>query len=255
MVGTRIPSFRTTAGITQKQLADLVKTSEQQIHLIETGKQPVPFGLAVKICSALDEPMESVFPCIKKPAGKLRMAMDMDSSEWTFGYRLRGGSTGTLPISGTEKDRLFEAVQRFEIGPFVVFDSEGSTIVLNINHLIFCHFLSNPPSRMHPKQAHFRKVKVWTADSSEPFLFEVNADEHDRDNLEELGQFEVLLFTAEHASGEANVMFYFKDIDGKEAFFRASEVAMIQIPLWVLEADLFEIAYEQASESSLKDIA
>jgi DNA-binding XRE family transcriptional regulator len=255
MAGTRIPSFRTKAGITQKQLADLVKTSEQQIHLIEMGKQSVPFGLAVRICSALNEPMEAVFSCIKRPLEKLRMAVDMDPSEWTFGYRLRGGSTGSFPISGTGKDRLFGAVERFEIGPFVVFDSEGSTIVLNIDHLTYCHFLPNPPSRMHPERAHFNTVKVCIADSSEPFLFEVNADEHDRDDLEELGQFEDLIFTAEHASGEANVMFYFKDIEGKEAFFRASEIAMIQIPLWVLEADLFEIAYDQAGESSLKGIA
>ena len=93
------------------------------------------------------------------------------------------------------------------------------------------------------------------ADSSEPFLFEVNADEHNPDDLEELGQFEEMVFTAEHASGEANAMFYFKDIEGKEVFFRASEVVMIQIPLWVLEADLFEIAYDQVDVSSLKGIA
>ena len=253
MAGTNILSFRTKAGITQKQLADLVKTSEQQIHLIETGEQSVPFGLAVKICSALNEPMESVFPCTKKPL--LGTAVDMDPIEWTFGYRLRGGSTGSLPISGTEKDRLFGAVQQLEIDSFVVFDSQKSTIVLNMNHLIFCHFLSNPSNRMHPGRARLNEVKVCMADSSEPFLFEVNADEHNPDDLEELGQFEEMVFMAEHASGEANAMFYFKDIEGKEVFFRASEVVMIQIPLWVLEADLFEIAYDQVDVSSLKGIA
>ena len=162
----------------------------------------------------------------------------MDPTEWTFSYRLRGGAMGSLPIRSTEKDRLFDALERLEIGSFVVFDSDGSTSVLNINHLTFCQFLSNPSNRMHPEQAQRADVKVFLADSSEPFLFEVNTDEHDRDGLGELGQFEDLIFTAEHASGEANAMFYFKDIGGKAAFFRASEIAMIQIPLWVLEAEM-----------------
>ena len=255
MGGTKILSFRTKAGMTQKQLADLAETSEQHIQLMETGKQSVPFGLAIKICSVLNEPMESVFPCTKAILEKLRIAVDMDQTEWTFSYRLRGGATGSLPISGTEKDRLIGAVERFEMGSFVVFDSEASTIVLNIDHLVFFQFHSNPPRRMHPEPAQINTVKVFIADSSEPFLFEVNADEHDGGDLEELGQFEELIFTAEHASCEANVMLCFKDIDGEEAFFRASEIAMLHIPLWVLEADLFEIAYDEAGVSSLKGIA
>lgn len=273
MAGTKILSFRTTEGITQKQLADLVATSEQQIHLTETGKQSVRFDLAVKICSAVNEPMESVFPGTKEPLGKLgrkygeslinlqdseceeemsRAAGDMDPFEWTFEYRLRGGATGSLPISGTEKDHLFTAVQRDEMGSFVVFDSKGSTIVLNMDHLIFCHFHSDPPYRIHPEREQINEVKVFIVDSGEPFLFEVEADEHDEDDPEVLGQFEELIFTAEHSSGEANVVFYFKGVDGEDAFFRASDIAMIQIPLWVLEADLFEAACEQADESSPK---
>lgn len=170
------------------------------------------------------------------------VAVDMEPFEWTFKYRLRVGATGSLPISGTEKDRLFGAVQRFEIGSFVVFDSERSTIVLNMDHLIFCHFLPDPPSRMHPERTQSNEVNVFIAGSSEPFLFEVEADEHDTDDLEELGQFEDLIFTAEHLSDEANVVFHIEDVDGQDAFFRASDIAMIQIPLWVLEADLHEAA-------------
>jgi len=271
MVGPKILAFRTKNGITQKQLADLAATSEQHIHRIETGRQSVCFDLAVKICSALNEPMESVFPGTEEPLEKLGKkcgeslmnlsesecgeemscaAVDMGPFEWTFKYRLRGGATGSLSISGTEKDHLFSAVQRDEIGSFVVFDSEGSTIVLNMDHLIFCHFRSDPPNRMHPERERINEVKVFIVDSSAPFHFEVEADEHDEGDPEPFGQFEELVFTAEHASSEANVVFYFKDVDGEEAFFRASDIAMIQIPLWVFEADLLEVAYEQAGESS-----
>ena len=181
-----------------------------------------------------------------------RAAVDMDPCKWTFNYRLRGGATGSLPISGTEKDHLFTTVQRDEIGSFVVFNSKESTIVLNMDHLIFCHFHSDPPYRMHPEREKINEVKVFVVDSSEPFLFEVEADEHDEDDPEVLGQFEELIFTAEHASGEANVVYYLKGVDGEDAFFRASDIAMIQIPLWVLEADLLEAACEQADESSPK---
>jgi hypothetical protein len=181
-----------------------------------------------------------------------RAAVDMDPFEWTFKYRLRGSATGSLPISGTEKDRLFEAVQRCEIDSFVVFDSEGATIVLNMDHLIFCHFLFDSPLTLHPERELINEVKVFLGDSSEPLRFEVEADEHVMDNPDELGQFENLFFTAEHSAGETNVIFHFEDVDGEDAFFRASDTAMIQIPLWVLEPDLLEVACEQTDESSPK---
>lgn len=254
MASTKILAFRTEKGITQKQLADLIEMNEQQIDRIETGKQSVYFDLAVKICSALNEPMESVFPGTKEPLEQLekkyressmnlpdrecweempRAAVEMNPLAWTFKYRLRGGATGFLPISCTEKEHLFSAVQRYEIGSFVVFDSEGSTIVLNMDHLIFCHFRYDPANRIHPDRKQINVVKVFLADGSAPFHFEVEADEHDEDDPERLGQFEELIFTAEHASAEGSVVFYLKDVDGEEAFFRASDIAMIQIPLWV----------------------
>ncbi|MDN5942009.1 MAG: helix-turn-helix transcriptional regulator [Nitrospira sp.] len=275
MMDTKILAFRTKKGITQKQLADLVGTSQQQIHRIETGKQSVRFDLAIRICSALSEPMESVFPDTKRSLEKLgkkygksleknlhdaefgeemaRAAVDMDPREWTFKYRLRGGATGCLPISGTEKDRLFGAVQRCETDSFVVFDSGESTIILNMDHLIFCHFLFEGPNTIYPEQEQIKEdsaVKVFLADSSEPMSFDVEADEHDEDDSEEMGQFGNLIFTAEHSAGEDNVVFHFEDSDGEDVFLRGNDTAMIQIPLWVVEPDLLELEYEQTKEST-----
>jgi hypothetical protein len=253
----------------------LVGTSQQQIQRIETGKQSVRFDLAVKICSALDAPMELVFPSTKRALKKLatkggktmeemlrdkefeeemeRADVDMDPSVWSLKYRLRGDAEGILPISSREKNRLWGAVQRAEgfSDPFVVFDSEGMRVVLNLNHLTFCQFLFDPPNIIIPEKEvdgeEGEHVTVFMADSDKPLSFEVDADSWDEDELDDMGQFGHLIFMAEHSTYEDQDIFHFTDVDGEEAFFRAKDVAMMQIPLWVVEPDLLEAQEDEAT--------
>ena len=274
MAISKILALRTKNGITQKQLADVVGTSQQQIHRIETGKQSVRFDLAARICSALKEPMESVFPATRKPLAKLGkkngkpftanrndeefaegMAcadVDIDPAEWFFKYRLRGGAEGSLLISGMEKRRLFGAVQRCEgyIDSYLVFESEETRIILNLDHLTVCQFRFDLPNMRIRDREQVEEVKVFMADCSEPLVFGVDADQWDRDDPEKLGQFGQLTFMAEHSTGEDNKVLHFTDVHGEEAFFRAKDIAMIQIPLWVVDPDLLDAVDEETDQSS-----
>ena len=66
MIENQIKVLREKKGLSQRQLATLVGTSQQQIQRIETGKQSIRFGLALEVCKALEMPMETVFPQTKK---------------------------------------------------------------------------------------------------------------------------------------------------------------------------------------------
>jgi DNA-binding XRE family transcriptional regulator len=62
----RIQELRTALGLTQRQLASMVGTSQQQIQRLETGLQAARLDLAARICSALGKPIQQVFPATKK---------------------------------------------------------------------------------------------------------------------------------------------------------------------------------------------
>lgn len=62
MLRNNIKQLRTQLSITQRELAYMVGTSQQQIQRIETGKVAAKLGIAQAICNALDKPLNIVFP-------------------------------------------------------------------------------------------------------------------------------------------------------------------------------------------------
>ncbi len=58
----KIKELRTQLSITQRELADMVGTSQQQIQRIETGKVAAKLGLAQAISAVLKKPLNAVFP-------------------------------------------------------------------------------------------------------------------------------------------------------------------------------------------------
>ena len=271
MLENRIKTLREKKGLSQKQLAALVGTSQQQIQRIETGKQSIRFDLSIEVCRALEAPMQTIFPQTKKALTRARRkghtmtemlrdrkfedqmeeaGVDMDISSWFFEYRLRGGAEGVLPVSSREKNRLWHVVQRSDSNPFVfvVFDSEETEVVLNLNHLIYCHFVFYPPNVVFKKEEtqedeseRWGPVSVYLADSAEPLHFDVEPDHLLEDPVEDEGQFRFLTVVAASTfEDDTNEVFSFTDVDGETAFFRAWDVAMIQIPLPVLEPKLLD---------------
>src|SRR5262245_56579844 len=128
MVRNSIRRYRKNAKLTQAQLAELVGTSQQQIHRIESGAQAVRLDLAMQICAVLGAKMEEVFPSAAKSfAGAVKRVgldkddppislyrderaaeeleaagLDVELDEWTFRVELRNGFTDALSVSGPD---------------------------------------------------------------------------------------------------------------------------------------------------------
>jgi transcriptional regulator with XRE-family HTH domain len=168
MRNNRVRSIRTAKGLTQRQLAQVVGTSQQQIQRIEAGRQSVRFDLATRIAYALDSSLAEVFPETAVPLRGLQRrrtqptfealsdprtrdalelaGLDMEPEIWFLKCLLRGGTDHVFRISGVEKNRLWNAVQRTGDIRFAVFESEDKAIALNLDHVLLHTFFSNQPT-------------------------------------------------------------------------------------------------------------
>ena len=123
MLRNNIKQLRTQLSITQRELAYMVGTSQQQIQRIETGKVAAKLGLAQAICNALDKPLNIVFPESDQLINKFHKTrrttdedleaiatsgIEMDSGLWTVKLWLQGLQDYLLvPISAADKRRFY----------------------------------------------------------------------------------------------------------------------------------------------------
>jgi putative transcriptional regulator len=265
MPKNRIRELRVKKGMSQKQLAEAAETSQQQIQRIEAGSQNARLEVAALICRALGAAMPEVFPTTELPLSRLakrgrkltdayhddaaveeleNAGIDMDIVVRTFVYRLRGGAEGSLPISGSEYRRLWSLVQDVNPLGFAVFDSGSHRYAINLDHLLFCHFLFDAPFvadgvASGDKESDY-KVKFYLLDSPKPHVFGVYPDSHSLDDEEverwQDVQLQDLFFYAESGPQQR---FKFTDEDGETAFFRPADVVMFSVPLRSVEPALF----------------
>ena len=251
--------------MTQSQLAEAVGTSQQQIQRIETGIQIARFDIALLICKILETKMEKVFPKANKVLLKStkrcdhisdifndekiinemeESGVDISLGITSFEYRLRGGTNGECIVCDPDYRRLWYAVQRTspDDPPFVVFNSEGSSIVLNLNHLIFCRFKYDIPK--DPKEENNTNVKIFMSDTDIPMIFDVDPDEGNPNDENDNGQFRNILSAAQTYL-EKNEIYSFYDGDEDKVFLRAEDIAMMEIPLWVVEPDLLDDDFDK----------
>lgn len=270
--------------MTQKQLGKAVDTSQQQIQRIEVGAQVTRYDLALEIADALGVALETAFPGTKKPMKSYqkrgdkaepplldkkfrdemnKAGVDIDLHQWQIEFRLKGGIEDTIPISSQDKMFLFRQIQnRDPDNNFTVFDSGASTIVLNLDHLIYCKFLFDHPDMIissekenHGNEVPEMIVTVYTSDKDDPYKFHVEPDDYDCNSPEgETAEFESIQFQylrdIAAAGLEENEMFNFIDGDGEMVFFRASDVAMIMIPIAAVKPGLLDSIYENVSEEN-----
>jgi DNA-binding XRE family transcriptional regulator len=156
MIQNNIKQLRTQLSITQRELAYMVGTSQQQIQRIETGKVAAKLGLAQAICNALDKPLNIVFPesdqLINDFHKKRRKTdedleaiatsgIEMDSGLWTVKLWLQGQQDYLLlPISAADKRRFYYYFQETaspNVERFFVFDSDQYRYALNMREWYF----------------------------------------------------------------------------------------------------------------------
>ncbi|EPE1341655.1 helix-turn-helix transcriptional regulator [Salmonella enterica] len=67
-----VRQHRVLLSMTQRELAEKVGTSQQQIQRIETGKIAAKLGIAQTICTVLNKPLQVVFPEAEKSLTEFR---------------------------------------------------------------------------------------------------------------------------------------------------------------------------------------
>ena len=276
MTENRIKEIRTRKKLTQKELADAAGTSQQQIQRIEAGVQEVRFDLAARVSEALGEPLEKVFPTTALPLRRAkkkhssawdivadqtsadeleRAGLDMDASQWTFVYRLRGGACGRLPVGRRERDRLWSMAHQNGKSEFIVLDKVASRVALNQEHLIFCQFLFDLPSHVETTEEEERSagysLDVVLSDSAEVHNFRVEPDEVDLDEEDDPDPMSVQLQDVFfHLENDSDLRVKFQDMDGETAFFRTSDVAMISVDLEAVEPKLLAVAEDEEGQET-----
>lgn len=260
----KVKSIRTKLGLTQRQLADKVGTSQQQIQRIESGRIAARLALAVEIAAALGKPLNAVFPgslgAIAKAVEGIATSrylpsdvelsriqetgVELDSSEHCLKVWLRGhGEAIYFPLSPEEKRRLFQAVQGemadSELTSFVLFESWDKRIAINLAELDACQFLSapmvgvnEPDSSSVSEPLDKDHVFVFPKGSSAPMTFKPEIDSA-ADDEDAMGDFRNLFFQLEMNPAPSERL-YFQGVDGESVFLRAGSVALLSVPLWVM---------------------
>uniref|UniRef100_Q47GG9 Helix-turn-helix motif protein n=1 Tax=Dechloromonas aromatica (strain RCB) TaxID=159087 RepID=Q47GG9_DECAR len=260
----RVQQFRKALKLSQRQLAEAVGTSQQQIQRIESGQIAAKLEMAAKLCAALQKPMEVVFPGATKALKSAEREMNAshtfpdeawqklresgiegDPREWTFKVLLKGHNAPMLfRISSTEQSRLYGLIQEensdSESASFVVFDTEDRRWALNLAELDFCHFLFDvspagavrDESDSKETEEEACSVLLHFIGGGSPMALEVDVDEPD--DMDDTGQCGHVLYMLEMAPQQSD-RYRIIDSDGEHAFIRAGSIALLSVPLAVLE--------------------
>jgi transcriptional regulator with XRE-family HTH domain len=201
--------------------------------------------------------------------GFLKAGIEVDPCVWTARVVVRGGDPQRprlYPIHVHDKDRVghylewgyqgsVEAKQSDEEARFFVFDAGDRTVAVNMDHLILWQNCWDPPrmETMDPP-AHRNNesedsaedeefscvIHVYLADYNEPLKFDVDADDEQRENLDEdEGEFRDLLFTLD-SEPEKDSFISFTDQDGETVHLRVRDIAMLEIAKDVTDPEPLE---------------
>jgi transcriptional regulator with XRE-family HTH domain len=272
-MNNRIRSLREKRNLSQADLAQLAGTSQQQIQRFESGAQSVKLDVAARICVALETDLASVFPetaavltksKAKTTADMLRLAddeqkvadldaggLDVDPVTWLLALRMRGGAKLTLPVSTADRYRLRRNIEDSRLHAFFVCNSRSVSTAVNLNHLVHYHELFDPghlDGDWEDQKVDREDVTIYLADSDQPLKFSVEPDEPE--SSDDVGQMRHFLFMAETDVGEGEYL-HFIDADGETAFFRASDVALVTVPLRVIDDAVRED--EEAEQEALEN--
>lgn len=260
----KVKSIRTKLGLTQRQLADKVGTSQQQIQRIESGRIAARLTLAAEVAAALGKPLNVVFPgslgAIAKAVEGIdssrhlpsdvelsriqETGVELDASEHCLKVWLRGHSEAIyFPLSPQEKRRLFQAVQGemadSELTSFVVFESWDKRIAINLAELAACQFLFEPmlgirelDSSAVSEPLDKDRVFVFQKGVSDPMTFKPEVD-HAAGVGDAMGDFDNLFFQLDMNPAPSERL-HFQDVDGESVFLRVGSLALLSVPSWVM---------------------
>lgn len=254
----RIRKFREQKHLSQRGLAKILGTSQQQIQRYEVGASPVRLDFAMRLSKVLDVEAVQLFPEIKTQLAKLRKskngstenAMDealraggveADPTVWTAKMMLRGGVERKYRISVSDRRRLENILREWHEdlpeppgGPFFYFSSTKCCALVNLDHLLGCHILFDAPFEEPETQEPCGNVDVWLVSGTEPLNFEIDPDDRQDLDAQEIGNESG--FAASFLMGLDQFGYYssfaeFRDIDGETAHFRTRDILLVEAGL------------------------
>lgn len=252
-MSNNIKKYRTAKKLTQRQLADAVGTSQQQIQRIESGAIAASLQLANRIAAALERPLSSVFPDATKAVESVRKAMEterylsddllqaasikgieLDVASWYFKVQLSSHSAPLVfPLSPSNKRILYRAVQdensSVDTASFVEFDSGQERVALNLSQVEFCQFLMEPWPEDGEEGASTGNLRFEFIGGNSMTLT-VDEDEPDDDGIGQVGNIFFLLGMDVEPTHRVRII----DQDGEDAFIRLGSIALVRAPLWVM---------------------
>lgn len=258
MIQNNIKQLRTQLSITQRGLAYMVGTSQQQIQRIETGKVAAKLGIAQAICNALDKPLNVVFPESDRLIDDFRKkrrktdedleviatsGIEMDSGLWTVKLWLQGLQDYLLlPISAADKRRFYYYFQEKtspNVERFFVFDSDQYRYALNMREVVFHQFLSDDLLPIVAEEDDdceddYFNVHITLVNGGPVIPLSVEPDTPQNEETDDIGQLNAF-FEMLDCEPETTERYMLTDEDGEDAFIRIGSIAMVRVVLDALE--------------------
>lgn len=268
----KVQHYRQRMKLSQRRLAELVGTSQQQIQRLETGSAPVRLDIGTQICKALQQPMNVVFPgsanAMKNADNERKRSefleldawkdvrdsgLEPDMRVWTIKIGLRGYEEPLCyGIPSGEKSRLFKEIQKEESAyaeesPFVVFESTERMVAINLRELNYCYFQferadiaerialskekSNADAGLDATNA-----MVYSVGGGKPLLLDLLIDEQFDEDGAEMGECRGIFYELQNDFDNSKKIFL-TNSDGETAVIRVGNLALLDIPLLVLEGE------------------
>jgi transcriptional regulator with XRE-family HTH domain len=266
-----VKQYRLEMKLSQSRLAELVGTSQQQIQRLETGRAPIRLDIGEKICKALQQPMDVLFLGSEKAERKAdrerkssdfleleawedmrESGLEPDPRVWTIEIGLQGHDTPLFyNISPREKARIYKDIQSEEdahpeVCRFVVLESTERMLAINLRELNYCHFqfertdvadLIDTSLEASEADTHFDPIRalIYQVGGGKPLSLYLEVDDQFEDDGE-MGQCRGFFYELEHDCSNSRRL-CLEDNDGETIFIRVGNLALLDVPLFVLEGE------------------
>jgi transcriptional regulator with XRE-family HTH domain len=259
MAKNLLSQVRKSRGLTQRALAELAGTSQQQIQRIEAGTVSIRLELASTICSALNRELGEIFPALAVPKTRkkprqhlvrreqlLEAGIDPDPAFWTVKFFSQDGREFLFYVPSDEKARL-ERIVRSGAGGFVVFSTHTHQVALNLGKFAATQFLFDfgiVDSPQEDSDDGF-KLNLHLINTKDPIVFDVEPDRKslDEDDDGSLSQLQNMFYYLEMDLEEDEVV-EFDDVDGETVYLRRSAMLFLEVPLICCDPALWDAEFE-----------
>ncbi|NBC37801.1 helix-turn-helix domain-containing protein [Novosphingobium sp. FSY-8] len=264
MVKNKIKEFRKKAKLTQRELAKLAGTSQQQVQRLEAGVQSARLQMAESLANALNCSVHALFPAeasgrgaIQSPKSIAGRAVKPDDEGYEMCYRemqlqLSNGLGFKLRIEDREMDRIRAHVLNCddEKDAFFLVSTPQETFAFNqsvINRIVFDfeEYLNVLDDEIADGIREQEGLKIWFKGQDVAECFGVDAD--DFYQSEEVGPLASLMMELDFYEGDRGTI-NFETIDDEEIALFPRKIAAISLPNQFLSKELADAQSEGFAE-------